>query len=384
MSTIKFILQGINTQTNHISALNELFSLSDITFTFISVAFMKSEGVNSISQHLKAHSNNTTVLVGIRNGITSAQALLELLKLGIKPCVVDTGSPSITFHPKIYLTQNDSQAHCIIGSANATTGGYSINIEASTFLYLDKSNTEDNAFLSSIYDSFNTLIQNHPENIYQIQDFRDVVRLLNQGKLVDERTSHTKLQTGQARNKSLDKTPRMKLSTQYIQPSSKRTQRKIHTFKSQPSVTTLSQSTLVWQSNTLTERDLNIPSGPTAHKTGSMTLKKGAWLDIDQRHYFREIVFAELNWLQSNPRYPHLEYASANFELIIDGISYGSFHLSLTHDPRTNTKSYDQNNAMTHLKWGEIKDFIADRSLLTKTAKLYKLASNRDFIIEIS
>ena len=34
----------------------------------------------------------------------------------------------------------------------------------------------------------------------------------------------------------------------------------------------------------------------TTHATGSMLWKKGATEDIDQRHFFRDEVFADIDW----------------------------------------------------------------------------------------
>ena len=52
----------------------------------------------------------------------------------------------------------------------------------------------------------------------------------------------------------------------------------------------------------LTERDLNIPSGKKTNPTGSMLWKKGAAAEeVDQRHFFREDIFAKLDW-QVDPK----------------------------------------------------------------------------------
>lgn len=404
MSNIKFILQGIDPNQNHFLAINQLFTLSDIDSVFISVAFMKSEGIASIAHHLTSHAQHTTVFVGINNNITSIQALIELLHLGIKPIVVDTNSPNIIFHPKIYLTSNATNANVIIGSANATTGGYTTNIEASTFISLDKSLDSDIIFIDSIINSFQFLRANNPLNVYQVCSKDEILQLFNQGKLCDENTPY-QTNTQPIHNQYISETPRINLYTSSLpqnqvqstfvtpQPSIQlkpisplpSVQLKpispLHSVQLTP-ITTQSP-TLVWQSKPLSERDLNIPSGLNTHVTGSMTLTKGTYANIDQRHYFRDIVFNQLSWAHSDSKYPHLEYATACFELRINNISHGTYNLTLKHDPRTDTTSYYQNNAMTHLKWGEIKTIIADRQLLGKTLRIYKLSSNIDFILEI-
>ena len=143
---------------------------------------------------------------------------------------------------------------------------------------------------------------------------------------------------------------------------------------------------LLWESKPLNERDLNIPSGSTTHATGSMLFKKGNFEDIDQRHYFREEIFKDIEWeFDSTPRYTHLERSSANFELIIRGISYGIYDLKLTHNSKTDTTSYEQRNAMTQIHWGIIKQYISRRELLGCILKLYQPVDRTEtiFIIEI-
>ncbi len=129
----------------------------------------------------------------------------------------------------------------------------------------------------------------------------------------------------------------------------------------------------MWTSSGLTERDLNIPSGGNTNPTGSMGMKRGETVGIDQRHYFRDDVFAELNWVPSPTGHnPHKEKAVANIFLTIKGISYPQYNLDLAHDPRTTTTTYLQNNIVTHLSWGSAKPLITRVDLLGLKAKLYK------------
>jgi len=49
----------------------------------------------------------------------------------------------------------------------------------------------------------------------------------------------------------------------------------------------------------------------------------------------------------------------AKFQLVIKGISYGEFDLRIAHSTDTNSRTYQQNNAMTRLSWGPARDYIA-------------------------
>ena len=115
-----------------------------------------------------------------------------------------------------------------------------------------------------------------------------------------------------------------------------------------------------------------------------MYFKKGLLLDVDQRHYFRDDVFATVSWHHdSNPSKAHLERAKVNFQIIIDGIDVGTYELKLTHNTRTNTATYRQRNAMTQLHWGEMINIIRDRGLLGKFITLYHQGDD-EFQMEIN
>lgn len=140
---------------------------------------------------------------------------------------------------------------------------------------------------------------------------------------------------------------------------------------------------LVWESKPLSERDLNIPTGANTAATGSMGLKKGAFENIDQRHYFREEVFADLTWTPDSPP-KKWERAYAEFELVVKNLNYGVFKLKLSHNTDQNSISYQQKNFMTQLHWGDTKKYIAKSDLLGRILYLYrKDTTPPEFTIEI-
>ena len=110
-------------------------------------------------------------------------------------------------------------------------------------------------------------------------------------------------------------------------------------------------------------------------------------IDENLRHVGPKVdeIFKEIKWeFDSDPKYGHLERASVHFGLIIRGISYGVYNLKLTHNSRTDSRSYKQNNAMTQIHWGPIREFISRRNLMGCVLKLYQPIERTDiFIIEI-
>ena len=139
---------------------------------------------------------------------------------------------------------------------------------------------------------------------------------------------------------------------------------------------------LVWQSKPLTRRDLTIPNAEGTHQTGSISLDKGLLApDVDHRHYFRDEVFAHLDWEHKSAT---VDQAVATFQIVLKGRDYGDFLLPIRHTTSTTTRSYEQRNAMTRLSWGEARRHVADGALIGRTLSLSQdLHDPTRFVISI-
>ncbi len=376
MAEIKILLQGLSKDDYHDTAVNKLLQIPDVESYLFSLAFARSGGVERLSGNLQHVADKTQVFVGIRNGITSIQSIFSLFKLGIKPYAVDTAANNKIFHPKIYAAYNDEHAHIILGSANLTFGGLNRNIEASSYIKLDRQSRTDEEYLIKLVDVITNMPAEYPDHVFQITTPRQAVALLKEDRLEDERVtrlpSTNKGKTGKERD---ELTPI---------PTHIKTRPKPHTgVKKRKTKTAKNAAILAWESKPLTERSLNIPSGTNTNITGDTNLGLGAMIGIDFKHYFRDVVFSSLHWgIDSTSKSPHLERVRIDVEIIIKNISYGTFNLEITHDPRTNTKSYKQSNTMTKIKWGEARSLIAKRDLLGRTLKLYQ-KDGTNFVIVI-
>ena len=382
MATLDFIYQGVQ-PSFHADKIKQLLAIPNPEILIFNIAYLRKGGVDSLSAEiaLLPNPNILNCFIGIRNGVTSLQGLLELLRLGVKIYVVDTASSSIIFHPKIYLSKNASSAEIIIGSANFTHSGLYRNIEASTHVTLDMADTSDVDFLSSVIDPIMDMPTAFPDNVIEITSARDLIILLQQGRIMDERIplvnlSPTTLPTS---TQNIPTIPRMRTHTPF--PPLAQRRRAVQRPPVPRGNRAISPWLLMWESKPLTERDLNIPSGNNTHATGSMTLKQGAYTHIDQRHYFYNTVFNSLTWSYRGVSL----YANASFQIQCGGIRYGQYQLELKHDPRTTTASYLQSNAMTHLKWGSAKPLIANNIFLGQILKLYRSSANpTEYLIVIN
>jgi HKD family nuclease len=398
MPTKQFLLQGFTDKT-HANAVNELLDIPDIEKVILSVAFISESGVGLIEAGLKRHHDYLTIYAGIRNDITSHQALTKLHALGASVVTVDTGSRHILFHPKLYLARSDVAARLIVGSANLTLGGLNNNIEAGMILDFDLSLDSERAVVETIEDQFEALANEHPQHVVLVNQTADLDQLLASGRLIDENLmppSRPATSSGQDGGK--DAIPRIKLAVKRIHRTLKQARASQPPYKGKRPradvaapdavmvLTTLAagvQFELVWESKPLERRDLNIPDGANTNKTGSISLDKGLLpVEVDHRHYFRETIFNCLNWSPTNRL--TTEEAYAKFHLVISGISYGEFDLRIGHTIGAESKAYKQNNAMTRLSWGPAKAHVGKESLKDRTLSLFRdLADPTRFVLEI-
>ena len=345
MAKSTFLLQGVKQNNDHETAIKSMFDLEAVRQIILSVAFVRESGVRVIADQLKQHAKHTVVYAGIRNSITSAQGLWALLNTGVKLFGVDTASTSTIFHPKVYLAFNQTSAYAIVGSANLTFSGLNENIEASVELSLNRQDETDEAFLNDVVSSMTALRENYPEHVFQVVRESDVARLLRQGRIEDENFPSPSRATPSKKDESRDQLRKIKLFKK---------QRPLQKTTAGPSLPTrvripIDSWVLMWVSKGLTERDLNIPKGNNTNPTGSMLLKKGqmegmeGMEEVDHRSYFRNTVFDNLSW-SPDPKSAsrHLERAEGNFEIVVKGIGYGVHCLKLTHNSRTDTRSYQQ------------------------------------------
>ena len=183
MADLSFVLQAVTT-ANHAESIRTLLALRKPTQIVVSVAFARTTGLEAIHESIKRVAAKTKFFVGIRNEITSIQAIKKLLALKLDLYAVDTGSRKVIFHPKLYLAVNASNAIAIVGSANMTFSGLHNNIEVSTRMELDfAKNPADKAFVDTVVAAFDAMLAAHPRHVFKIKDEKHATRLFKEGSL---------------------------------------------------------------------------------------------------------------------------------------------------------------------------------------------------------
>ncbi len=384
MANLDFIFQGLSATDDHFASTHSVFELPNITNGIVSSAFMNAAGASIIAEMVAPYANQIKVYVGVRNDVTTLQAIQTLVENNIYPILVDTATQAFIFHPKVYFTQNVNQARLLVGSANATTGGLVKNIEASIYAELNTNDDSDASLVDKVITSFEQLQSNFPENVFQLAPGIDLNTFVTQGILIDQNNTQYRTRMRARGTTRTDTRERMRLNTRRL-PSTNRTARQntetIQIQGTPTEIVAIRNDRLLWKSKGLTRRDLNIPTAAGTNPTGSMLFKRGdETQDIDPRSYFREVVFASENWVHdNNPSTAHFERCFCDFNIIIKGIDYGVYSLRLSHNTLTNTASYRQHNSMTQIHWGtDVKRLIAHEDLLDCILTLYAPQENNN------
>jgi len=156
---VKFLGQGLNEKKNNPVGKYILKSLKHEFNTLkLYVAFMRVSGLNEILENLIEFNKKGEIkmFIGIDLNGTSKEALELLINNKINTSIVYSPN-TITYHPKIYLFENEEQSRIILGSSNLTSGGLYNNVEASLCIDLKLSKTKDSELLTNIKTYYNSL-----------------------------------------------------------------------------------------------------------------------------------------------------------------------------------------------------------------------------------
>jgi hypothetical protein len=267
-------------------------------------------------------------------------------------------------------------------------------------LDFDLTDDTDRVVVDNVEALLTDLPAAYPDHVVLVTKSGYLDELLSSGRLLDEMAiPPPKPATSAGAGSGADTVPRIKLKVVPLRRALKKAKappekpsaakpakgKKAAKAAAKPAPLTAGvEFELVWESKSLTRRDLTIPDAAGTHATGSVNLDKGLLADdVDHRHYFRDEVFSTLVWAPTNAT-GKVEEAFAKFQLVIKGISYGEFDLRLGHTTSKTSKAYKQRNAMTRLSWGPMREFIARADLIGRTLALYrdKVDPTR-FVLEI-
>ncbi|WP_226892660.1 phospholipase D family protein [Phycobacter azelaicus] len=382
MATVRAIFQPLAGGQQHAPQLVSLAQEPWLDRLIISSAFSNSAGVAAVSAALAPVAGVCRAFIGVRNGSTTAQATAALLKLGVELYALDTATRGRIFHPKAFIATGPNQARAIVGSANLTHAGLFNNIEAGTDMELDLADASYKAFVDTMLDGFDDLIANHPQHCFRIGSGREIVDLMKQGILEDERKPRTQTAYGSGKQGAATSKPPINLPSKSSPVKSKPKKPKVG--MATPAVNLPSPppiyGQLVWLKPKLPASDLQLNAG---HAPGVLRLTQARYKVngkvIDQKSYFRNQVFSTLNWTFDATAQKYVAVAPTS--LIIAGVHVGDFDLPLSHKPAWEA---GQGNYTTGLHWDNATTHIKHIGLVGRELKLYQPAAvGGRYVVEI-
>lgn len=372
MAKAQLLAQPFSEQTFS-EALGGMFSGDGVQKIIISSAYANENGVDQIASALGATSAVKEAYIGVRNGVTTAQSISRLMAEDVDVYCVDTASAACLYHPKVYCTLGKGWAKMLLGSANCTFSGLMNNIETCILLDLDFELEEDYKVYSDYVEFCESLRERYPQNCFRITSTRQLIGMIRSGLIIDSRFQREWRGMGVAKPGAQDETPRIGLKFHYPRARSSGHQKVVGGQSCNLSAAIAPipvKGGVVWVKKNLPSGDLQLLN-TRGHATGVLRLTQAGYrIDgrtIDQTTYFRDCVFADLEW-HSDERTPSKEIAWADFEIIVKGVARGKYRLKVGHNPQWEA---GQNNYTTGLHWGDARETIQHESLIGGTLSMY-------------
>lgn len=379
MGQQRYIIQGLDENVSFLQEIEALFLNGNFSDIWFLTAYLKSDAIYNLSTEIRKSKAKVHFIVGIGNGVTSYQALKELLKLRVELYTVDTAKIGSIFHVKEVLALGNNLACIICGSANITPGGLSRNIEAGVVSTFDLTKEEDNTAFQQAMNIVNALITSYPEHIKK-RSIDDIDKLFEYGRVEDENRITTSTATKATSKHSITAKP-FPLRTVKLKTRKKDVLKKaITTIKDDSNNISVIEYKQVWQSRPLSKSNIGVTDNPNTHAKGEMGLGKGKWTgNFNPQQYFRDEVFGDLEWHQNDLGDT---VAEGIFKLHICGTDHGNFKLTLLHK-RKGMEAENQNNYLTSVRWGDASEFVRNKNLIGRTLRLYKSIDGTHFLIDI-
>lgn len=353
-------------------------------FYFI-VAFAKKSGVSRIQEAMQSFKDNGGVIkgaIGIDSEGTSIQGLRLLLQLTDEVYIYHDKNPSRSFHPKIYIFEEEGeQAKVCIGSSNLTSGGLFTNYEIDVELIFNLADADDLQLFEEIKIIFEyyTDIEN---DCCKLLDETLLEQLIERNLLENEGVQPTSSEGGIGKMRLEDVESLfgtgsfVPAPSQYREPpeAEEEEERVMEEPTEEISAHDMwdLKGLLVWKKTNLPATDILYAKTSNTNPTGSLRFVKAGWKTdgkkIEQTTYFRYDVFGKLTWMVEKTK-PFQEKTDVLFNVRILGKDKGQYRLIMRHKP---SGEADQNNFTTALSWGELANVIRAFDLRGKDFYLYR------------
>lgn len=177
MADFKYIMQGFQKDINFFDEIKEVLETEDYTSIWILTAFVNERAICNLMPSIKKSKADISFIIGIRNNVSTYQALKCLINMKVSVFVFDTARIESIFHAKVIVGSGTNSAKVICGSANITTGGLANNIEAGIISKLNLRCESDEKFLTEVREYIDNIIHNYPQNVKKISEDGGMFRI---------------------------------------------------------------------------------------------------------------------------------------------------------------------------------------------------------------
>jgi PLD-like domain len=424
-ATVGFLSQPHSDQSTLAALLKRALTEADLESLTIVVAWARFRGLARLQPEIeafRARGGKTQLIVGIDEGGATRPGLLLAASLFDQAHVFHDPAGG-TFHPKIYLVEGARRALLVVGSSNATPGGWFNNYEASLEArfalpddaahpalsgardYIEALLAEEELCFALSEDLVDRLVKDHryrvsghersrPSGTVAASEDRDQADLDMSGS-TDEPSDEDRV-FGARRGRRTYAPPlsteaKAALAALEIPPndeveSDEHLAQPAHAVsrgKGESAEARLAPTrggpVKTW-SKVLPRGDAQQQTASNTNVTANVRLTK-AKHDIDSRTWFRDELFSTARWrkqrdVNGNP----IELADVPFLVTIDGAQLGTMTLEVTHAPHRESK---QHNHTTVLRWGPLQDTMRATNYTDRTLTLERM-SNDTYRLDIS
>lgn len=312
MADFKYIMQGFQKDINFFDEIKEVLETEDYTSIWILTAFVNERAICNLMPSIKKSKADISFIIGIRNNVSTYQALKCLINMKVSVFVFDTARIESIFHAKVIVGSGTNSAKVICGSANITTGGLANNIEAGIISKLNLRCESDEKFLTEVREYIDNIIHNYPQNVKKISEDRELDELYEQGLVVDENQRKLRNNFFCASKEKQEKSivSRFPLVNKKLLNFGKKQKQTNAILRKLDQVIVEEVCEEVWKSNKLTKSHLGIVKKGT-HAKGEMSLGK----EIDEKpiilcsdcHDPRKYSAKESLWIKANVTFEGLK-----------------------------------------------------------------------------
>lgn len=404
VAALGFLGQPGSDESTLAAFLERALAAPQIDSLTVVVAWVRFRGLVRLQCELEAFRDRggcLKLITGIDEGGATRPGLLLAARLFHEAYVFHDPAGG-TFHPKMYLAEGARQAQLVVGSSNATPGGWYQNYETSleahfalpaeahhpalegVRAYIDSLLAERELCFSITEELVDRLVREPPFNVAGHERPRRQGTGAQGDPDVDASGSTEEApgagrifgarRGGRTFAPPLSREATDALAALEIPPDDEAEPDEVSSPPAQgrPQSGPTAVAVASWR-KVLPRGDAQQQTGASTNVTANVRLTKQGH-EIDATTWFRQELFGPAAWhsdtdINGNP----IERAEVPFVVTIDGVPLGTVVLEVTHGPH---RESDQHNHTTVLRWGQLQSTMRSTDYTGRTLTLERLSDD--------